>query len=64
MSIENSLLSDGGKIEGPANISLELTGLSWSFAGLEQVAAKVGRRGHKAWAALQLSSDRWAAMLH
>jgi len=40
------------------NLSLELTGLSWSFAGLEQVATEVGERGLRAWAALQLSLDR------
>jgi hypothetical protein len=41
-----------------ANISLELTGLSWSFAELEQVAIEVGEQRPTAWAALQLSSDR------
>jgi len=40
------------------NISLELTGLSWSFAGLAQVAVEVGELGLAALAALQLSSDR------
>ncbi|MBD3192581.1 MAG: hypothetical protein GF308_18215 [Candidatus Heimdallarchaeota archaeon] len=43
------------------NISLELTGLSWSFAGFGEVAAGVGGRGYRAWAALQLSSDRYIA---
>ena len=44
---------------GQPKNSLELTGLSWSFARLVQVAAKVGEPGHRAWAALQLSSDRY-----
>jgi len=46
---------DGLSVSGRPNHSLELTGLSWSFAGLEQVAAEVGERRHRTWAALQLS---------
>jgi len=33
-----------GYLAAAPNISLELTGLSWSFAGLAQVAAEVGGR--------------------
>lgn len=39
------------------NISLELTGLFWSFAGLAQVAIEVGGRSPAAWAVQQLSRE-------
>jgi len=59
--LENGFLSR--LVAKPTNLrlnnSLELTWLSWSFAGFVGVATEVGERGLRAWAATQLSSNRW-----
>jgi hypothetical protein len=41
----------------PPDISLELTGLSWSFARLLKAAIEIGEREPAALATLQLSLD-------